>query len=75
MIWWPTEVPNLQYGLITLRRPEERDIIPLYEGVQDPLIPKFTRIPANYQMANAEHYVRERSPNGFYYAHRASTSP
>ena len=65
MIWWPTEVPNLQYGLITLRRPEERDIIPLYEGVQDPLIPKFTRIPANYQMANAEHYVRERSPNGF----------
>ena len=41
------------------------DIIPLFEGVQDPLIPKFTRIPANYQMANAEHYVRERSPNGF----------
>jgi ribosomal-protein-alanine N-acetyltransferase len=29
------------------------------------IIPKFTRIPANYQMANAEHYVRERSPNGF----------
>jgi RimJ/RimL family protein N-acetyltransferase len=65
MIWWPTEVPTLQYGLITLRKPEERDIIPLFEGVQDPLIPKFTRIPANYQMANAEHYVRDRSPNGF----------
>ena len=65
MIWWPTEVPTLQQGLITLRKPEERDIVPLYEGVQDPIIPKFTRIPANYQMANAEHYVRERSPNGF----------
>jgi RimJ/RimL family protein N-acetyltransferase len=65
MIWWPNEVPTLQYGLITLRKPEERDILPLYEGVQDPIIPKFTRIPANYQMANAEHYVRERSPNGF----------
>jgi RimJ/RimL family protein N-acetyltransferase len=65
MIWWPTEVPTLQYGLITLRKPEERDIVPLFEGVQDPLIPKYTRIPANYQMANAEHYVRERSPNGF----------
>jgi ribosomal-protein-alanine N-acetyltransferase len=65
MIWWPTEVPTLQHGLITLRAPEERDIVPLYEGVQDPIIPKFTRIPANYQMANAEHYVRERSPNGF----------
>jgi RimJ/RimL family protein N-acetyltransferase len=65
MIWWPTEVPTLQYGLITLRKPEERDIVPLFEGVQDPIIPQFTRIPANYQMANAEHYVRERSPNGF----------
>ena len=65
MIWWPTEVPTLQHGLITRRKPEERDIVPLYEGVQDPIIPKFTRIPANYQMANAEHYVRERSPNGF----------
>jgi RimJ/RimL family protein N-acetyltransferase len=64
-MWWPTEVPTLQYGLITLRKPEERDILPLFEGVQDPLIPKFTRIPANYQMANAEHYVRERCPNGF----------
>lgn len=65
MIWWPTEVPTLHYGLITLRKPEERDIIPLFEGVKDPIIPKFTRIPANYQMANAEHYVRERSPNAF----------
>ena len=65
MIWWPTEVPTLQYGLIALREPEERDITPIFEGVQDPLIPRFTRIPANYQMANAEHYVRERSPNGF----------
>ena len=65
MIWWPTEVPTLQYGLITLRKPEERDIAQIYEGVQDPIIPKFTRIPANYQMANAEHYVRERSPNTF----------
>ena len=65
MIWWPNEVPTLQYGLITLRKPEERDIIPIFEGVQDPIIPKFTRIPANYKMETAEHYVRERSPNGF----------
>jgi RimJ/RimL family protein N-acetyltransferase len=65
MIWWPNEVPTLQYGLITLRKPEERDIIPIYEGVQDPIIPKFTRIPANYKMETAEHYVRERCPNGF----------
>lgn len=65
MIWWPTQVPTLQSGLITLRKPEERDIVPIYEGVKDPIIPKYTRIPANYPMANAEHYVRERSPKGF----------
>jgi hypothetical protein len=65
MIWWPNEVPTLQYGLITLRKPEERDILPIFEGVQDPIIPKFTRIPANYKMETAEHYVRERCPNGF----------
>ena len=65
MIWWPNEVPTLQYGLITLRKPEEQDILPLFEGVQDPIIPKFTRIPANYKMETAEHYVRERCPNGF----------
>ena len=65
MIWWPNEVPILQYGLMTLRKPEERDIVSIYAGVKDPLIPKFTRIPSNYQMANAEYYVRERCPNGF----------
>jgi len=65
MIWWPTQVPTLQSGLITLRKPEERDIVSIYDGVKDPMIPKYTRIPANYPLANAEHYVRERSPNGF----------
>ena len=65
MIWWPTEVPTLSQGLITLRAPQESDIPALFEGAQDPLIPIFTRIPSNYSMANAEFYVRERSPNAF----------
>ncbi len=65
MIWWPTEVPTLSHGLITLRAPEERDIPQIFEGAQDPIIPIFTRIPSNYSMANAEFYVRERSPNTF----------
>lgn len=65
MIWWPTEVPTLTHGLITLRAPQESDIPALFEGAQDPLIPIFTRIPSNYSMANAEFYVRERSPNAF----------
>lgn len=65
MIWWPTEVPTLSHGLITLRAPQESDIPAIFEGVQDPLIPIFTRIPSNYSIANAEFYVRERSPNAF----------
>ena len=65
MIWWPTEVPTLTHGLITLRAPKESDIPALFEGAQDPLIPVFTRIPSNYSMANAEFYVRDRSPNAF----------
>ena len=64
MIWWPSEYPTLHDGLMTLRKPEERDIVPIYEGVKDPIIPKFTRIPAHYPITNAELYVRERSPNG-----------
>jgi RimJ/RimL family protein N-acetyltransferase len=64
MMWWPTEAPTLHHGLITLRKPEERDIVSIFEGVKDPLIPRFTRISADYQMTSAEHYVRERSPNG-----------
>jgi len=64
MIWWPTEFPMLSHGLITLRKPEEKDIDAIFKGVQDPLIPKFTRIPADYQIEMAELYVRERSPKG-----------
>ena len=65
MIWWPTELPTLTHGLITLRAPKESDIPQIFEGVQDPIIPTFTRIPSNYSMANAEFFVRERSPNAF----------
>lgn len=65
MIWWPTEVPTLTHGLITLRAPKASDIPQIFEGVQDPIIPQFTRIPSNYSLANAEFYVRERSPNAF----------
>ena len=65
MIWWPTEIPTLTHGLLTLRAPIERDIPAIYEGCQDPLIPHFTRIPTNYTLSHAEFYVKERSPNAF----------
>jgi ribosomal-protein-alanine N-acetyltransferase len=65
MIWWPTSVPTLQSGLIVLRKPEEKDVESIFQGVQDPLIPKHTRIPADYKISNAQEFVRERSPDAF----------
>jgi ribosomal-protein-alanine N-acetyltransferase len=62
MIWWPAEVPTLSHGLITLRPLMESDIPEIYASCQDPVIPKFTRIPFEYSMANAEFFVREKTP-------------
>ena len=58
MIWWPTEVPTLTRGLITLRKPELKDTQAVFDGCQDPLIPRFTAISANYSMAHALDYVQ-----------------
>ncbi len=65
MIWWPTEIPTLQHGLITLRPLHESDIPHIYEALQDPLIPKFTTIPSGYTIAHAEQFVREKAPISF----------
>jgi RimJ/RimL family protein N-acetyltransferase len=58
MIWWPTEVPTLTRGLINLRKPELKDTQAVYDGCQDPLVPRFTAISANYSMAHALDYVQ-----------------
>jgi len=58
MIWWPTEVPILTRGLVTLRKPEIKDTQAVFDGCQDPLIPRFTAISANYSMAHALDYVQ-----------------
>jgi RimJ/RimL family protein N-acetyltransferase len=65
MIWWPTDVPTLSHGLITLRPSRESDIQSIYEACQDPLIPKFTTVPTNYTMAHAEFFIREKAPQSF----------
>jgi ribosomal-protein-alanine N-acetyltransferase len=62
MIWWPAQVPTLSHGLITLRPLNERDIPEIFESCQDPIIPKFTRVPFEYTMAHAEFFVREKTP-------------
>jgi RimJ/RimL family protein N-acetyltransferase len=58
MIWWPTEIPTLQYGLVTLRPSEEKDIDSVFTACQDPLIPAFTTVPAAYTIDHAIDFVR-----------------
>ena len=58
MIWWPTEIPTLQYGLVTLRSSEEKDIDSIFNACQDPLIPAFTTVPAAYTIDHAIDFVR-----------------
>jgi len=65
MIWWPSEVPTIQHGQFTLRPLSEDDIDAIYQSCQDPLIPQFTTVPADYTMELAQGFVREKAPQGF----------
>lgn len=64
MIWWPSEVPTLTYGNITLRPSRESDIESIYQACQDPLISHFTTVPANYTLEHAQSFVRQLDPEG-----------
>ncbi len=65
MIWWPTEVPILQHGIITLRPAQEKDILSIYDACQDPTIPRFTTVPSPYTMTHAISFIREQAPTHF----------
>ncbi|HEY3293114.1 MAG TPA: GNAT family protein [Candidatus Nanopelagicaceae bacterium] len=65
MIWWPTQVPTLSHGLITLRPVRETDIEEIYHACQDPLIPRFTTVPSPYTMTHAKFFVEEQEPARF----------
>jgi len=58
MIWWPAEIPTLQYGLVTLRPSQEGDVDAIFKACQDPLIPAFTTVPAHYTVDHAIDFVR-----------------
>lgn len=58
MIWWPSEIPTIHYGLVTLRPSAEGDIDAIFQACQDPLIPAFTTVPANYTIDHAIDFVR-----------------
>ena len=65
MIWWPTQVPILRHGLITLRPVQEADIERIYEACQDPLIPRFTTVPSPYAITHAQFFIHEQVPARF----------
>jgi RimJ/RimL family protein N-acetyltransferase len=58
VIWWPNEIPTLQYGRYTLRPTLDSDVTAIYEACQDPLIPRFTTVPLNYTMSHALDYFQ-----------------
>jgi RimJ/RimL family protein N-acetyltransferase len=43
----------------------EADIDAIYQSCQDPLIPNFTTVPADYTMELAQGFVREKTPRLF----------
>ena len=65
MIWWPSEIPILQHGYITLRPAQERDVQTIFNACQDPVIPRFTTVPSPYLRSHAESFVRELAPKQF----------
>lgn len=67
VIWWPEEIPTLtavsDAGTITLRPVLPTDAEDIYRGAQDPEVPKFTSLPANYTLDNAISFATNRAPS------------
>jgi ribosomal-protein-alanine N-acetyltransferase len=70
VIWWPEEIPTLSAVsdrsplsfAITLRPVVPSDAEAIYRGAQDPEVPKFTTLPANYSLDNAINFAKNRAP-------------
>ncbi len=65
MIWWPEEVPTLASGTITMRPMRPTDAEDIYRAVQDPEIPKFTTVPAEYPIDLAIDFATTRAAASF----------
>ena len=57
MLWWPNEIPELAYGRVLLRRPNQGDVEEIYKGARDAEVPRFTTIPIDYTILHAQDYV------------------
>src|SRR4051794_27784025 len=44
-------------GNLTLRPPQDDDAHAIYEGAQDPEVPKWTNVPSPYLFENAEQWI------------------
>lgn len=62
MIWWPEEIPTLNTDAVTLRPVVPSDAEAIFRGAQDPEVPKFTTLPANYSLDNAINFSKNRAP-------------
>ncbi len=65
MIWWPDEVPTLKSGSLTMRPMRPSDAEDIYRAVQDPEIPKFTTLPADYPIDLAIEFANTRAAASF----------
>ncbi|MFM8447471.1 MAG: hypothetical protein ACKN92_04795, partial [Candidatus Nanopelagicaceae bacterium] len=50
MIWWPESIPTLVVENTKLRPVIPADAEDIYKAMQDPEIPKFTTLPADYSL-------------------------
>jgi [ribosomal protein S5]-alanine N-acetyltransferase len=65
VIWWPEEVPSLKSGSLTMRPMRPSDAEDIYRAVQDPEIPKFTTVPADYPIDLAIEFANTRAAASF----------
>ena len=65
MIWWPEEIPTLKSESVTLRPVQPSDAEDIYRAAQDPEVPKFTSLPANYTLDMAIAFSGDRSKYRF----------
>ena len=65
MIWWPEEIPTLKSDTLTMRPMRPSDAEEIYRAVQDPEIPKFTTLPADYPIDLAIEFANTRAAASF----------
>ena len=65
MIWWPEEIPTLKSDTLTMRPMRPSDAEDIYRAVQDPEIPKFTTLPADYPIDLAIEFANTRAAASF----------